>query len=85
MSDQVSALAVRSHEDNAQVCFTVEAIRYEVARSVVPIVVGLRSCDGAGSEDAPLSTSILSPSHGREKHGFAVYVSTGREQAKMIC
>lgn len=85
MSDQVSPLAVRSHEENAQVCFPVEAICYEVACSVLPTAVRLRSCDGAGSEDTPLSTGILSPSHGREKHSFAISVSTGIEQAKMSC
>lgn len=59
-SDQVSALAERSHEENAQLCFTAEAICYEVECFIVPTVVRWRSCDDARSEDAPLSQYSVS-------------------------
>lgn len=66
-------------------CFTVEAVCYEAACSAVPTAVRPRSCDGAGREEVLPRTGVLSPPPGREEHSFAPYVSTGTEQAQMIC
>lgn len=59
-SDQVSALAERSHEENGQLCFTAEAICYKMECFIVPTTVRWRSCDDARSEDAPLSQYSVS-------------------------
>lgn len=54
VADQVSALAVESHEENARVGLAGEGSRCEGTCSVVPTVGRLRNCGGAGSEATPL-------------------------------